>query len=526
MKTLTSILDKNPLYLYLGVFVLCLVAFLTNLGLLPLFADEPTRAIVAIEMMFSENYWVPTINGEFYYKKPPFYNWIIASLFHLTGSMSEFVFRLPSVIPLFLFGFTIYYWVKKYLGRPIAFLSAAMYVTCGRMLVYASFIGHIDIFYSWVTFIGFMILIENLKKKHWWNFFVWSYVISAIAFMCKGLPTVFFQGLSIIGLLFFSKELKRFFSWQHLAGIAVFLVLVGGYFLKYLQYNSLEGWVEFLWSQSSQRTVIEKAWYETLIHLVKFPIDHLYHLAPWSLFVVFLFQKNIRREIWNNDFLKYLIIILMVNIPIYWLSPGYYPRYLFMLYPVIFIVLAYAFEKSEKNALKQFIKWVFIVFCVAMILGSLALLVFPMASDYRLSQAILICLLSITSLVLILQLKRHKYVGYVLVLITFRFGFNWIIMPQRIANNRELEYKTEAETIGKITENEELHLLHWTAINHNTTFYIERERQQTLRYTRKILPDAYHLIGEPHLEKHNWKQFGNVSIKHDNRELYLVKLGE
>ena len=84
-----------------------LVIFLVNLGLLPLFADEPTRAVVALEMMYSDNYWVPTINGDYYYRKPPFYNWIIASLFGITGSKSEFIFRLPSVIPLFLFGMTI-----------------------------------------------------------------------------------------------------------------------------------------------------------------------------------------------------------------------------------------------------------------------------------------------------------------------------------------------------------------------------------------------------------------------------------
>ena len=81
--------------------------------MLPLFADEPTRALVAIEMMFSDNYWVPTIQGEFYYNKPPLYNWIIAGLFTVTGSMSEFIFRLPSVIPLLLFGLTIFLWTKK-----------------------------------------------------------------------------------------------------------------------------------------------------------------------------------------------------------------------------------------------------------------------------------------------------------------------------------------------------------------------------------------------------------------------------
>ncbi len=250
---------------------------------MPLLADEATRAIVALEMIFSGNYWVPTINGEFYYRKPPVFNWIIASLFHLTGSYSELMVRLPSVVPLFFYGLTIYLWVKKYLGAKAAFLSAVMFVTCGRLTLYASLLGHIDILYAWVTFLSFIAIWEYYQTEKWLALFVVSYLLSAAAFLMKGLPTILFQGITLTVFFFYQKQFRKLFTWQHLVGLFTFLLLVGGYFWKYSQYNDLMGWVTELWDQSGQRTPLDKKWYESVLHLFAFPFEQLGHLAPWSV---------------------------------------------------------------------------------------------------------------------------------------------------------------------------------------------------------------------------------------------------
>ena len=90
LNKLILFLDNNPKVIYFLLVVIGLIAYLVNLGLLPLFADEPTRAVVALEMIFSGNYWVPKINDGYYFSKPPLYNWIIAGTFLITGNMSEF----------------------------------------------------------------------------------------------------------------------------------------------------------------------------------------------------------------------------------------------------------------------------------------------------------------------------------------------------------------------------------------------------------------------------------------------------
>ena len=76
-------LDK----LWIGLIVLSAIpAYFWMLGAMPLAADEGVRSTVALEMILSDNYVVPTLFGEFYYRKPPLYNWLIIAFFKCFGS--------------------------------------------------------------------------------------------------------------------------------------------------------------------------------------------------------------------------------------------------------------------------------------------------------------------------------------------------------------------------------------------------------------------------------------------------------
>jgi len=496
-----------------------------NLGLLPLFADEPTRAVVALEMMYSENYWVPTINGDYYYRKPPFYNWIIVALFQTSGSMSEFIIRLPSVVPLFLFGFTIYWWSKNFISKNMAFLAAAMFVTCGRMLIYASFIGHIDIFYSWVTFLSFICLIESGKKEKWWQFFVISYLLSAIAFLCKGLPTVAFQGISIITILLVLKRFRIFFSVPHLVGILIFLIPVGGYFLKYSEYNDLMGWVEELWSQSAQRTPQDKPWHETVTHLFMFPVEHLYHLAPWSLFAVFLFRKDLKSTLIQNFNIKLITILFLANLPIYWLSPGYYPRYLFMLYPLLFIIMAYSYEKSTNKKLKAWVFHFFIGLGILLIIGTLLIYFLPdVGVAFSALQCLIISAVALLALVLLRSKITSKLIGMVVLLAAFRLLFNWVVMPDRLASGNTGVYRADAVRIAKQTGQNSVKLLHGVPMNHDSTFYIERETGEILNRTMGKDTFKYKIAIRPYVKIiPNGQAVDSMTIRHGHKRLYLIK---
>ncbi len=119
---------------------------------MPLIGDESIRALVSLEMMLSGDYLSPTLTGELYFNKPPLYNWIIIVFYKIFNSNSEFVTRLPSTIFLLVYCVSIFLWVKSILGKQAGFIASLMFLTCGRILIYDSMLGLIDITYSWDHF--------------------------------------------------------------------------------------------------------------------------------------------------------------------------------------------------------------------------------------------------------------------------------------------------------------------------------------------------------------------------------------
>ncbi len=514
-------LKKNPSALYIACVLLFIPAYFINLGLMPLLADEGTRAIVAIEMLFSGNYWVPTINGEFYYRKPPVFNWIIVTLFKLTGNFSELMIRIPSVVPLFFYGLTIYLWVKRYLGKKTAFLSAVMFVTCGRIIIYASLLGHIDILYSWVTFMSFIAIWEYYKKEKWLLLFVVSYFLSAAAFLMKGLPTILFQGITLTVFFLYQKQLKKLFSWQHLAGISIFFLLVGGYFWKYSQYNELTGWVVELWDQSGQRTPLDKKWYESVLHLFTFPLEQLGHLAPWSLLVFFCFRKGFIKEVKSHPFLLFLSVVFIVNIPVYWISPGALPRYMFMLYPLFFIVVAYAYsEGPDKTPVLR--KWIENILLGATVIATLGLWAVPFMDvdvPFMFLKTGSLFIASAVCIWLYIQLKDYRFLSLTLIILIMRIGFNWFILPYRHQVSPEVYHKSEAIKIAQKTMGRELTKHPGTPINHVSSYYIEAVRGDILFNSGDWKDYKIHPLGS----EENDQCFINDSmkIKYENMTLYL-----
>lgn len=48
--------------------------------------EEPRRGLITLEMMYNENPIVPTQMGEYYYKKPPGFNWAMMIFYKILGS--------------------------------------------------------------------------------------------------------------------------------------------------------------------------------------------------------------------------------------------------------------------------------------------------------------------------------------------------------------------------------------------------------------------------------------------------------
>jgi 4-amino-4-deoxy-L-arabinose transferase-like glycosyltransferase len=526
-------LKKNPHWIYIAGILLMIPALLINLGKVNIFMadDEGTRAIVALEMMIRENFITPTINGEFYYNKPPLFNWILVAFYSVFG-INEFVLRLPTVISLIGFGFTVYLFVSRELGKKAGIITAFMFVTAGRLLFWESLLGYIDTTFSWVVYSGIMFIHLFLKQKKFLNLFIVSYFFMAIGFMLKGLPAVVFQGITLLVAFTAFSEFKRLFSWKHLVGGLFFLIPVGTYYLAYHQYNSLENVFNTLWHESAQRTVVEKGWVLTFRHLVDFPFEMLYHYLPWTLLLVFTFRKGFWSRVFGNTFIKFNLLVAFFNILPYWSSPDVYPKYIMMLVPMFYTVFIYFYLDGVKRESKL-VRIIHIIFIVAALLLALGNLVIPFLDTFKDIPAkvfvgVLLFLATGFFAYLMIKLKEQRMVLFAVVLILGRLAFDWFVWPLR--SEQYVVFEKDAKEVAAITEKEPVKFYKMPMLEHASSYYISLAKWQIVgKEHEKPEAGQFYITHEPGLDDIK-KYYENITVYYsfghfkDGRLMYLLKV--
>ena len=159
--------NKASYLFFLLLFVLYILSVAINWTVLPLDGEEPRRALVSIEMLHSGNYVAPTVFGWQYYNKPPLYNWILSFLMFISGTKTEWLVRLPSLMFLLIWAFFHYRFSKIFFPKSVAVLSALFLLTDFDLFFYAlTSGGEIDVFYSFLVYMQVMFLFYfNQQKK-------------------------------------------------------------------------------------------------------------------------------------------------------------------------------------------------------------------------------------------------------------------------------------------------------------------------------------------------------------------------
>ncbi|HKK37903.1 MAG TPA: hypothetical protein VJ949_00625 [Cryomorphaceae bacterium] len=485
---------------YYGLFAVLLVpALLINLGAHHIFihTDESLRALIALEMLLNDEFIAPTVNGLYYYNKPPLYNWIIVGSYKLFGEPSLFALRFPVVVAIFLYGFLIVRFIGKATNRWTGWLVAIMTITSGRILFYDSFLGLIDIAFSAVIFTNFMLFYHFGRQKRYFALFALTYFLSAIAYLMKGLPPIVFQGFTIIAFAIYIKNWKILFHRMHFLGALFFIIPVGLYYFAYMQVNaqSILNLFETLWTESSKRTVTDHGILDTLKSLYEFPLENLYHFAPWTIFVVFLFRRGALKSLWRDVFGRYVVLVFGLNILVYWTSPGVHPRYLFMFLPLLFVLLA----KAEESATGRSVTIVQMILMAIMIPGALApwfavSQITELGVDGALIKMAVLSLVMAVIAVVFYRQRRRRWIILGIFLLVVRIGFDWFVLP-----NRDLKgagYADAALEVARITEGKPLYIAGPNYVHSATSFMIERERGEVLELRSEIEPGAFYLAKE------------------------------
>ena len=435
---------------------LILFSLFSGMGSHDLRGEEPRRAVVSMEMVLSGRYVVPHVNGWPYYNKPPLFNWVVALMYNVFGSFDEWVSRLPSLVALFLTAMLNYFVAGKYLGKKTALLGSLFFITSADIFFYGSSnAGELDFFYALLVYVQVISIIHFYIRKKFGRLYLVSYGFMALGVLCKGLPSLAFQGLTLLGLFIYDKNPKTIFNRHHVAGILLFVAMTGIYLVLYSRHGPVTGLLARQFVESYDRSFVKMDLLHNILEFLSYPLLLIQFLLPWSALIIFLFNKNIKHELSNNLFLTLSVIFILFNIPVYWLSNYHKARYIYVFVPFIMNVLAWKYlsVSAEKNRPYRIFNMIILI---SIILSVIAIASLPFIDAIRKIHGIyyLLALLLAGCIFtgwLYFTRPSMRIIALLLLLGILRIGENEIYFPYLNAKDESYSWHHHANRILSIT---------------------------------------------------------------------------
>jgi 4-amino-4-deoxy-L-arabinose transferase-like glycosyltransferase len=463
-----------------------IVSLLINLGIVPLYLEETRRSFITLEMLIRGDWLVPTELGELYCRKPPLFNWVMIPFYKVFG-LTEWAPRMITVLSLLGMALLNWWFVRRYATQELAFWSTALFLVGGDIYFSFSTIGEIDIFYSLVTYASIVTVFHFDRQQRPWALFLATYGLSAIGFLTKGLPSIVFPVVTLVAWFGWQRRWRTLFSVQHVAGILLFVALAVAFFFAYSRRAPLDGYLQDLWSQSSERTVVGTGAGPVFGHFFTFTLETLLNILPASLLLPFLFRKGSVGEIRRDPFLLFCALALIANAIVYWFSPGSRSRYIYMLFPLMAILLTHGWLslREQHDIRHRYLHWIITI--SLLLLGALALVAPWLPDGVELGSGLWIVLvIGIGLMALGWMQVRHEDRGIATLVgavILVRIGFDLVVLPLRATTGDIPMEKDAAMRITEIANNEPLHLYDIQGeggISFTTVFYLERDRWRLL----------------------------------------------
>ena len=327
------------------VLLLASVTFCVRLDALPLFGEEPRRALIAREMVESGDWLVPGTQRVFLPSRPPLQNWLIAFTGLMTGSFDIWSVRLPSILSTMALGVLIYGYLRQQIGKlgssagAAAFLTMTLVMEFGRSAeteaVFSLFVAASMMIWHW----GW------IKKWPAWQMWSVGYACAALGMLTKGLQApLYFAGAAGLFLLA-TGNWRAILTRGHCAGILAFVAIVGAWQGPFTWYRGIDDSWNIYFGDVAGRFV-DRSWSIFLGHLVVYPCELLFvRLMPWSLLLLAFGSRRVRDRLGKQrETVLYLTICILFSFLSVWLPPGSKARYYMPLFPCFAALVGIAID--------------------------------------------------------------------------------------------------------------------------------------------------------------------------------------
>ncbi len=285
------------------VFILLAILHISAVRVGVMDIDASQYAEISREMMESDNWLHLYDRGIDYLDKPPFLFWISALGMKIFG-VSNFGFKLPSILFALFAIYATYRLARLLYGDATGRMAALIFGTCQGLFLMTNDIRTDTVLMSWVITAVWLLKEWDVHRRL--HHLLLGCAAIAFGMMSKGpialLVPVFCFGSDWV----LKREWKKFFQWQYLLGIIVIAILLIPMSIGlYQQFDAQPGKTVngltgvsgvrfFYWSQSFGRITGESPW-NNGAGLDFLFMNMLWSFLPWIfLFVPALIIKIIQ----------------------------------------------------------------------------------------------------------------------------------------------------------------------------------------------------------------------------------------
>jgi len=333
---LEKIRKLDNAYLYAIITAVSVVFFFSRIYEPSLSGDEAKYALIAKNMLKSGNFLVPSLGFETYFKKPPFFFWLIALSFKVFG-VSEFSARFFSAFFGVLDALIIFRLAYKLTEDKLTSLFSSLAFIINFEVVRITTIVRFDSFLLFVNLASLLLLYRPTFLKA-----LLSILLTATGALTKG-PMAFISSAALIIHSIYKKNFRQLLilTLVVFASVLPFLIYLIFMAKDYPQFISeffgkqILGRIEGSLNEGTSRPFF---FYERVI---------LKHFWIWNLsffylaYLVFTKQKHQIKRIFSIKnqqlFWVFSVMFLVTYIPLHFISLKF-TRYSYYLYPFLCFV--------------------------------------------------------------------------------------------------------------------------------------------------------------------------------------------
>lgn len=182
---------QNHIVHYLFIIVVCFFAFFVNNQIIPADLMESRNLATAQEMIHTDNYLMPTMNGEPRLEKPPLPTWIAAGVEHLVPEnlvVQRYIAGLSATLMVFFLYFLVSRLTKN---RNLGLLSSLVLASCFNIILMGR-TATWDIYcHSFMLGAIYFLVVALEEKGGQWLRFLFAGIFLGLSFLSKG-PVSFY----------------------------------------------------------------------------------------------------------------------------------------------------------------------------------------------------------------------------------------------------------------------------------------------------------------------------------------------